>query len=287
MAYNGLFIGLTTVDIQYFVDEFPGANEKVKTNPPGIFAGGPAANASVAFSKLNGRANLVTALGANAFTDFLKKDLESNQISLFDLLQNKNSTPVIASVITSVKNGDRTIFSHPPVEKSFSFNAQQIFTKINPDIVLLDGFYPDVAYEFARIARGHGIPVVLDGGSWKPATKNLLQFVDIAICSADFFPPGCVNIHQVFSFLVESGVKKVAVSRGGDSVIYYDNGPAKIDVQQVNCMDTLGAGDFLHGAFCYYYLQNKDFVVALSKASKLASFSCRYKGTREWLKMID
>ena len=49
-------------------------------------------------------------------------------------------------------------------------------------------------------------------------------------------------------------------------------------------MDTLGAGDFLHGAFCYYYLEEKELKPALQKASEVATFSCQYKGTREWLK---
>ena len=54
MKKNGLFLGLTTIDIQYFVDSFPASNVKVKTHPPEIMVGGPATNAAVAFAHLNG-----------------------------------------------------------------------------------------------------------------------------------------------------------------------------------------------------------------------------------------
>ena len=67
MQYSGLFIGLTTIDIQYFVDTFPESNRKVKTEAPEIFVGGPATNAAVAFAKLNNGAFLASPVGKNPF----------------------------------------------------------------------------------------------------------------------------------------------------------------------------------------------------------------------------
>jgi len=37
--FRGLFAGLTTIDIQYFVDVFPSSNKKVKTALPKITSG--------------------------------------------------------------------------------------------------------------------------------------------------------------------------------------------------------------------------------------------------------
>ena len=67
--YKALFAGLTTIDIQYFVETFPASNIKVKTAPPGILIGGPATNAAIAFAALNGTAALASATGKNAFSD--------------------------------------------------------------------------------------------------------------------------------------------------------------------------------------------------------------------------
>ena len=50
----------------------------------------------------------------------------------------------------------------------------------------------------------------------------------------------------------------------------------------------MGAGDVLRGAYCYYASMEQEgglgFADALTEAAKIASDSCRYAGTREWMK---
>ena len=55
-----------------------------------------------------------------------------------------------------------------------------------------------------------------------------------------------------------------------------------VDVPQVQPVDTLGAGDIFHGAFCYYILQ-ASFTDALTRAAKIAANSCQFFGTRRWM----
>lgn len=283
--YRGLFVGLTTIDIQYFVDVFPSSNKKVKTAPPQIIPGGPATNAAVAFSYLNREAFLASAIGSNSFSDFAKSDFESTGIRHYDLTEKQQQNAVIASVITSENNGERTIFTHHPDEIAPSFTPEFLFTNVKPDILLLDGFYPEFSIECARLAKHRNIPVVVDGGSWKTQYSELIPLADIFICSSDFYPPGIVDIDMLFRFFMEAGVKKSVVTRGGKSILYStEKGRGEVPVQTAKIVDTLGAGDIFHGAFCYYYLSSGfNFSGALEAASKLASFSCKYSGTRSWL----
>lgn len=285
MKYNGLFIGLTTVDIQFFTDKFPGPNKKVKTEPPTILVGGPATNAAVAFAHLNGGANLVSAVGENSFIDFIQKDFEKTQIQFTDLIASQETNPVLAAVITSKQNGDRNIFTHYPESVQPEISAENLVGKTRPEIALLDGFYPEFAAKCARIARQKKIPVVLDCGSWKPQYDELLKYADIVICSADFHPPGCNNTEAVFDYLNQKNVKYSAISRGGQSLLFQQKKErGEVPVKKVKVTDTLGSGDFLHGAFCYYFLLEKfDFFSALKQAADVASFTCRFKGTRTWL----
>lgn len=284
MQYQGLFIGLTTIDIQYYVESFPGSNRKVKTATPDILVGGPATNAAVAFAHLNGRAFLASAAGRNSFSTFINNDFAETKTEHFDLVGSQNINPVIASVITSKENGDRNIFTHYPNFIYPDISPEELFKQVEPQIILLDGFYPEFSLECARIAKNKGIPVVLDCGSWKPQYTELLDFADFAICSDDFHPPDCVNSFQVIDFLKSKKVGKIAISRGGKSTLFFDgSNSAKIVIKEIKVTDTLGAGDFLHGAFCFYYLQLNDFKTALIKASELASFSCQFEGTRKWL----
>lgn len=282
MHYRGLFIGLTTIDIQYFVDTFPQSNSKVKTNPPDILVGGPATNAAVAFAHLNGGANLATAIGDNSFTAYIQKDFNRTQIDCVDLVAAQKNNPVLASVITS-ENGDRNIFTYNPAEIESEKGVKQLFNDTKPQVILLDGFYPVFGVQCAQLAKEKGIPVVLDCGSWKPQYNKLLEYADIVICSADFFPPNSNNSDDVFAFLKSKNIQKIAISRGEKSILYFDYDKfGEIEIEKTFVVDTLGAGDFLHGAFCYYYLKNS-FITALSKAALLASKTCKFKGTRDWL----
>lgn len=289
MQYNGLFIGLTTIDIQYFVDVYPGSNQKVKTNPPEILVGGPATNAAVAFSKLNSGAHLVSPSGNNSFSEFIKKDIVKTGISHTDPIKSQNKNAVLATVITSENNGDRTVYSHHPEPLNTDFQLNKLFTNVKPQIVLLDGFYPEIAISSARMASEKQIPVVLDCGSWKPQLEQLIPLTDVVICSEDFYPPGCSKTADTINYLEEQNVKYSAVSRGGKDILTCVNGMrGKIAIEQVNVKDTLGAGDFLHGAFCFFYLSEKgDFNSALTKAAAVATQSCKYRGTREWLNFSE
>jgi sugar/nucleoside kinase (ribokinase family) len=282
MQYNGLFVGLTTIDIQYFVDTFPVSNSKVKTNAPDILVGGPATNAAVAFAKLNNGAFLASPAGKNSFADIISADFDQTKINHFDLIKEQTANPVIASVVTA-KNGDRNIFTHHPDLIQSDITVQELFEKIKPQIVMLDGFYPEFSKACAKLAKNRNIPVVMDCGSWKPQYNTLLEYVDIAICSEDFYPPQCDNSDQVFKFMQEKGIDKIAISRGEKSILYLDKKRGEVPVEKSKVVDTLGAGDFLHGAFCFYYFQCGEFENSLKLAAAVASYTCKFKGTRDWL----
>ncbi len=281
---NGLFVGLSTIDIQFGVNHFPVINSKTKAEKYGVYTGGPAANAAAAFSYLGGNTRFITAIGENVFTDFMYKDFKKLNVEIFDLMRNRAFEPVFASIITSENNGDRTVFSyHPPKNKAldladFELPADKI------DIILLDGFYMNTAKKVAKWGQENNIPVVLDGGSWKPGMDELIAFIDIAICSNDFTPPTLKLDSDIRDYFLKRNISKVAVTRGEKSIYFVNNNEnSEIEVPKITAVDTLGAGDFFHGAFCFYFVQTKHFIKALKKASQIAARSCQYFGTREWM----
>jgi sugar/nucleoside kinase (ribokinase family) len=281
MNIKGLFIGLTTLDIQYFVTEHPQANTKIKAEPPVIAAGGPAANAAVAFAFLGGKAQFITCIGQNDFSGFLKSNLEEHNIRVSDAMESMVFRPIAATVITNTTNSDRTIVTHHPEPGIAENTSLSEIDFIEYDFVFSDGFYPEIALPIMKSASKKNIPVIFDGGSWKPQMPELLPFVDIAIFSNNFRPKGCNSYAQIFSYIKEMGIKHAAISRGDKPILTSDG---TIDVEQLKAVDSLAAGDFLHGAFCYYYFESLDFTKALKKASNLASFTTLYKGSREWMK---
>ncbi len=290
---RGLFIGLNTIDIQFLVDKFPETNTKTLVDKSSIYTGGPATNAAITFSVLGGNSALVTFIGDHFFSDFIINELDSYNVKLYDAGSNISTGAVISTIITSGDTGYRTIFTVDPGKNTKTINNYRLFSDISKNelkssnIVLIDCFYIEAAVTIAREAKKLSIPVVIDGGSWKKGMEDLMDFVDIAICSENFYPPGLKTSQEVLDYLSLKNCKKMAITRGERQIIYKDgNINGVVDVPEVTTVDTLGAGDIFHGAFCFYFLKENNFAEALGKAAAVAAESCRYLGTREWASKI-
>src|ERR1017187_1541754 len=212
---SGIFVGLSTVDVVYSVEEFPSANSKIVARSQEVFAGGPATNASIAFGHLGGKSTLVTAAGQHPLASVIIEELQRYSVQLIDVNPDFDQTPVISSVTVS-RTGERSVVSA---------NATRVKAKpaqINEaileeaSVVLVDGHYMEACQVWSKAARSRGIQVVLDGGSWKAGTDELLKTVDTAICSADFMPPGCLPEEDVLKFFLDHGVKNIAITKVAD-----------------------------------------------------------------------
>lgn len=282
-----LCIGLATVDIQYLVADLPQRNKKVKAEAPLIAIGGPATNAALIASRLGTDVELLSCFGVNGFTQMFWGEMQNHNVKAFDLMENKPFDPIVASIFTYKENGDRSIVSSLP-SASKGVIPWDCLTKKDYDAILFDGFYLDSVLPLVEQLAKKTIPLVLDGGSWKEGMEKLLSFINIAVCSEDFFPPSCSNSQQVCDYLFEyDSIEHVVITRGEKSVLYFTKEQrVEIDVKSKDVADTLGAGDFFHGAFLHY-ITHYPIVKAIEKSSDIATLSCGSFGTREWFKEIE
>jgi sugar/nucleoside kinase (ribokinase family) len=281
---RSLFVGLSTIDVVYDVDEFPVANTKVAARSQSVFAGGPATNAAIACAHLGGDAALVTVVGRNALASVIREELKRYSVQLMDLNPDFEDAPVISSV-TVDKAGNRNVVSA---------NAAHVAAppaRVDPQLcqqarlILVDGHYREACHAWAAAAKACGTPVVFDGGSWKEGTEELLKSVHTSVCSAEFMPPGCSSRNEVIQFLKNSGVANIAITDGSAPIEFLcGQSSGSIRVPQVDVVDTMGAGDILHGAYCHFASMGRDFIDSLTQAARIASESCRYAGTREWMR---
>jgi sulfofructose kinase len=77
------------------------------------------------------------------------------------------------------------------------------------------------------------------------------------------------------------GMKMAAMTLGAHGALAFCEGrfvysPAFV----VNCVDTTGAGDVFHGAFCYAVLQQMPIAEALGFANAMAALNCTAVGAR-------
>lgn len=287
MAKTGLFIGMVTLDLVYLAAAVPGNNQKIVASDYTVAAGGPATNAAVTFSYLGNQATIIGVVGTHPITHLIRSDLESHGVAIADLEPTTTEPPPIASIIVTQATGDRAVISLNA--SKVQVNNQQLPAVLDSgvDVVLIDGHQIAMGYAIAQIAKTNNIPVVMDGGSWKPGFENVLPFVDYAICSANFYPPGCSCPEEVIAYLSALGIPNIAITQGEKPTQYFSQGEAsQILIPQINAVDTMGAGDIFHGAFCHYILQHP-FTEALSAATQIASYSCQFFGTRRWMQSMS
>lgn len=281
MPKQGLFVGLMTLDLVYLVTELPQRNQKIVALEDSMTAGGPAANAAVTFSHLGNSATLLSSMGEHPSRQLVLADLQS--VAIADLTPNRTQSLPISSILVTQSTGERAIVSRNAVQAQAAVTAIPANILKETEIVLIDGHQMAVGQVIAEQAKVQKIPVVVDGGSWKAGFEQVLPYVDYAICSANFCPPHCSNVTEVFAYLTALEIPHIALTNGSQPIQYFHQGSrGQISVPKIQPVDTLGAGDIFHGAFCHFILHT-NFLDALTQAADVAGRSCQSFGTRQWM----
>lgn len=288
--------GLLTLDHQLEVDSFPHPNEKVVALNESVTVGGPATNAAATAAVLGNSVRLVTAVGDGAMTNVAHAELRKLGIETIDLRRGQEGAPPISTVLVTVATGDRAVISKNAQGVRASVSSEEASEALEgAEVLLVDGHHLSLAVVLAEEAKKKGIFVIFDGGSWKPGTEDLLPLVDAAVVSSDFrVPPSLLGAGQdTLAYLAHHGCQVVAQSAGRDPLVgLFEGEPFTVAVDEgTEVVDTLGAGDVLHGALAHFCalggpgeLTKERAVYAFERATQLASFSCQFRGAHGWFK---
>lgn len=278
-----LCVGLLTLDVTHTVDAVPAANQKVVARSQRIDFGGPAANAAGVVAGLGGSSWLASAVGSEPITDAVRGYLSRSRVRLVDVASDREGFP-ISGVLVTAGTGERAVASTNAARVAITEPIDGRLVE-GARCVLVDGHLMDAALQAAELAREAGVPVVFDGGSWKDGTDKLLELVDVAVFSHDFrFPDGI----PVLEHPSVRNCRVVAQSHGDGPIELVAFGRrSELPVPRVTVVDTLGAGDVLHGALAYALgvrgLAEDTIAPALGFASAVAALSCCAPGARGWL----
>ena len=124
----------------------------------------------------------------------------------------------------------------------------------------LDGHQADAAIHYAKLCRETGILTSLDGGGMRSNTMELLEFIDVAICSERL----CEQLKLTPAGALRAAARAKAAGSAASpwarkGLVWYDESgkirhmPA-LAVPKDEVIDTNGAGDIFHGAYVYSYL---------------------------------
>lgn len=284
-----LAVGLATLDVVQTVERLPEPDEKLVARSVDVDAGGPALNAARTAALLGCDVTLVSVVGAGAIGEAVRAGLGA--VRLDDRATGPGGAAV-STVLVTASTGERAVVSTNATGTSARGEVPDL---AGVRVVLVDGHHLDLAVATAREARRRGIPVLLDGGSWKPGLEALLAQVDLALLSADFRVPAALRAARA----PEPASILADVARLGPSVVAQSHGPGPIEVLghgrtttvavpgAARVVDTLGAGDVLHGALLACLAAGPGalgpaVVDALAVAARVASASVAAPGTLGW-----
>jgi sugar/nucleoside kinase (ribokinase family) len=273
---SGLFVGLTTFDLVHYVERFPRDDEKIQALARWIGAGGPAANAASTFVALGGRATLLTAIGDGILPRAALADLSALGVRVIDLSVDGN-LPTSSVVVD--QSGHRTVVSL----NAQGFDDEAMATRLpdleQVDVVTVDSHYPQLVLRALAKLTERPVPIVFDPGSYKVHVFELMAKCNHVIASRSLDPT--VPSAELLGRLQGSDVTLAAVTAGSDpTLVAVGNEQFELPVPRIQALDTVGAGDVLHGAYAYYVSIGLPVRDAIKKATSIAARSCELHGPR-------
>jgi sulfofructose kinase len=189
-----------------------------------------------------------------------------------------------AYIVIDQSTGERTVFWHRP--DCLRLDPAHITPQkiLGARMLHIDGHDTPAVARAARIARDHGIPVTVDVDTIYPGFDQVLASVDYLVASTGF-PARWTGEPDPFRALeriqTEHHMRVAAMTLGQHGALARENGKFTYSPGfVVNCVDTTGAGDVFHGAFCYSVLKEATLRDALEFSNAMAALNCTRLGAR-------
>lgn len=277
-------IGLNATDTLLIVPHFPSYAGKGPFTQEILSPGGQVASAMVACAQLGLRTKYVGTIGDDLRGKVQMESLLGSGINLDHVQQRANCQNQSAYIVIDQSTGERTVFWQRP--ECLRLKPEEIVPEMitNARLLHIDGHDTPAMEKAARIAREHGIPVTVDIDTIYKGFERVMPYVDYLIASSEF-PVQWTHQSDPFKALEmiqeEFGMRCAAMTLGAHGALALVDGkfhysPAFV----VNCVDTTGAGDVFHGAFCYGVLAGWEIGKVLDFSNAMAALNCTAIGAR-------
>ncbi len=245
--------------------------------------GGPAATAAVALARLGCRVRLVTTLAGDAAGRAQRTELEAAGVDLSLALDAPDaSTPRALILVDPADGGRRILWTRgglPPLPPAAADPAWLDAA----DLLYLDSHEPAFSLLLARAARRRGMPVVLDAGTARPGTAELVPLCTDVV-SSEIFAPALTGLDDpaaALRALAAMGPPRVGMTFGAAGCVGLDGGRFRhVPAFAVETRDTTGAGDAFHAGYAWALGRGRGFADCLRAGAAVAALKCRDYGGR-------
>lgn len=288
LHFDVVGLGAVVVDHLVVLPGWPEADSKTTVRSDRFQVGGPVPTALTLLQRWGWRGSFIGGWADDPFGHMIEADFQREGLDYRMAAGRRTDRTGFAHVWVDQATGSRTIACHRPAAGAAA-TALDEAALARTKLLHLDGWAGETAIEAARIVRRHGGTVVLDTGSPKAHTAELLRHVDIVNCPrrflGDFLETD--DPRRGAAALLAMGPRMVTITTGaaGAALATADRLVHR-DAFAVAAVDTTGAGDvfcgaLLHGLLCCWSASRM-----LEFAMAAAAAKCRGLGNREALPTV-
>jgi sulfofructose kinase len=289
-AYDVIGVGLNATDTLILLPRFPAYGGKVPFEREVLSPGGQVASAMVTCARLGLRSKYIGTLGDDERGVIQLESLRASGVNLDDIEIRTNCPNQSAYILVDQTSGERTVLWHR--DNCLRIDPDSLTPEkiIGARLLHIDGHDTPAVSRAAEIARRHQIPVTVDVDTIYPGFDRVLPHVDYLVASAEF-PARWTGEPDPFRALTriqdEYGMRVAAMTLGADGALArVDGGFIYSPGFIVDCVDTTGAGDVFHGAFCYAVIESMPLREALEFSNAMAALNCTALGARGYIATV-
>ena len=277
-------IGLNATDTLLLVDEFPPYAGKVPFQRELLSPGGQVATAVVTCAKLGLRSKYIGTVGDDLRGQIQCESLQGTGVDTSAVIIRAGCPNQTAYIIIDASTGERTVLWHRADSLRLLPSEIREMDVAGCRMLHIDGYDTDAAAYAAAIARRHGVPVSIDVDTVYPGFDAVLKNVDYLLAGSHWTEKwtGERDPFKALARLQREYRFRVAATTLGDKgalaleEVRWHYSPGF----DVHCVDTTGAGDVFHGAFCYSMLSGMTLESALDFSNAAAALNCTAIGAR-------
>lgn len=286
-----LVIGSNVMDLISYVDRLPHKGETVEAPSFEMGFGGKGANQAVAASRLGARVAMLTCVGNDNFGVETRANFVANHIDISGVLTGHQSNGVAPIFVES--NGDNRILIVQGANTELT--PEVLLDKIDlikrAKVIVLQQEVPmPTNIKAIHLAKKYNIPIIYNPAPAHKLPLDVLPAVDYLIpneselTAITKMPVSTVQETKAAARrLLSFGVANVIVTMGDRGALWITAGQEAtlVDGQDVNAIDTTGAGDAFVGAFAHYFARGESLETAIIQANAYAALSVMTRGTQK------
>ncbi len=276
-------IGISVIDHIMVIDGFKVDEGSFHCEQYLIEGGGMAATALCTASKLGAHTRLFSRTGDDVNAQLIIEGLKKFGVDTAGIVKATDKHSTICIVLVDSRTGEKQFYSER-IKSAYTGKITLDSTLLEGTrVLLLDGHWIDEALKAARWARKNNIPVVADFKRNYDDLDKLFPYIDYFIIP-HFFAcelAGKCNTDVLLRKLASLQPGIPVITMGSEGGVYLADGEIRrYKAFPVNCVDSTGAGDAFHGAFCYFLPHGLDIGRCLELSSATGALNCRALGGR-------